>query len=805
MSRHQDPRERVIRNLFLLRRIENTLGDQAESVIRGLFEEITADMHKLDPTAVQRRYRKDRLEKLLKRIEKRIGPAFDRIQRDLREHLESVALTQSREATLTLTSVLGAGSKGVLQPVPITLAQARAIIREDPVHGRFLKDWFRHQATQTSQRVAQQIRLGMSQAESIGDIVRRVRGRATGAPFRENGRITGFRFSGGVMATTTREATAIVRTSVNHVANRAAVATYEKNGKATEEYRIVATLDTRTTPVCQAKDGETHRYDSPARELPPFHVNCRTIIVPIPNWAALGLEPPKGRQRASMDGPVDADMTYAEWLRGQPDAVRREVLGPNRMELFDRGAVSLDDMIKQDGSRVRLDELRALAGNTAIVAEQVDPKRIATLEKRVAARSVNVVEVVSEGVTLPEAEAAIRGQMFEHAFIYAPDGKTLRGYKTDSAPGYVNFEGKHVAMMFDGILTHNHPNGSSFSAADFAVAIHSGMREMRALSHAWDFSLKPKGHRVPDDIARNFNTLMAHLSKEHDELMRAGRKRRNALMESGMSVDEAWKEITHESTMILAERYGMQYARKKAKLLTRDAAEKQAERLAQREAARRAREEARANARRRAAPRPGTAAPTTAFEAMDPDEIVKWARKNYGKWSKGLKGKTLKYFKDYQADGHRDLNVFLRTGHVPYGSEDIGRYLEEFAAALEKAINKAMPVPQNLIAFRAVSGKQTLEYFEANVGRVVVDNGFVSTTLSRQYAMDFMRADLLGPFQAMIIEVRVPKGTRATYMGHLGRRKERELLLQRGTKFRIISVSEPDSTGLRTAVLEVVP
>ena len=50
-----------------------------------------------------------------------------------------------------------------------------------------------------------------------------------------------------------------------------------------KKYRFVATLDERTSEVCQAKDGKEFDIDKgePGESLPPLHPRCRSTIVPV--------------------------------------------------------------------------------------------------------------------------------------------------------------------------------------------------------------------------------------------------------------------------------------------------------------------------------------------------------------------------------------------------------------------------------------------------------------------------------------------------------------------------------------------
>ena len=65
---------------------------------------------------------------------------------------------------------------------------------------------------------------------------------------------------------------ALVRTSINQVANTASQQVYEANQDITSKYRYVATLDSRTSSICQALDGREFEYGK--GPMPPQHFNC---------------------------------------------------------------------------------------------------------------------------------------------------------------------------------------------------------------------------------------------------------------------------------------------------------------------------------------------------------------------------------------------------------------------------------------------------------------------------------------------------------------------------------------------------
>ena len=59
-----------------------------------------------------------------------------------------------------------------------------------------------------------------------------------------------------------------------------------------------------------------------------------------------------------MGGPVAGDMSYEKWLKGQPEEVQKDVLGPTRQKLFASGTIkALSDLIHQNGRPLTLEQL----------------------------------------------------------------------------------------------------------------------------------------------------------------------------------------------------------------------------------------------------------------------------------------------------------------------------------------------------------------------------------------------------------------------------------------------------------------
>ena len=105
----------------------------------------------------------------------------------------------------------------------------------------------------------------------------------------------------------------LVRTETNHFNNMADAMAYEEMG--VEYYVFVATLDSRTSPMCQSMDGKKFAYKDKEEGVnyPPLHPNCRSKT-----RGYVDEETEKTLQRRARNpktGEVETipNMTYKEW------------------------------------------------------------------------------------------------------------------------------------------------------------------------------------------------------------------------------------------------------------------------------------------------------------------------------------------------------------------------------------------------------------------------------------------------------------------------------------------------------------
>lgn len=167
-------------------------------------------------------------------------------------------------------------------------------------------------------------------------------------------------YADGIVARIGRNADAVVRTAVQHVASTARMETWAANADVIEGYRWVSTLDNKTTPTCRSLDGQVFKLGRGPR--PPVHIRCRstTVAEVDPKYDFLD----EGATRSSASGYVDGDLTYYEWLKTQPEAFQDSAIGPTRGKLLRDGGLTAEEFARLNLGRnfkpLTLEEMRKL-------------------------------------------------------------------------------------------------------------------------------------------------------------------------------------------------------------------------------------------------------------------------------------------------------------------------------------------------------------------------------------------------------------------------------------------------------------
>lgn len=379
----------IVADRFIGRTVDLTRVDasQRKKIMRILMRmryEITEQIHRVDISGVtSETHKQGRLRKLLESVDKTINATYGEITRDNEGFLKEIAELEEKYFITNMNTLIQVD----LMSATLTPATLRELASESLINGQTQAEWWRTQSAGTRRKFLQEMRQGVALGENNNDLARRVRGEHTGKFTTielKSGRKKRLGvFRGGIMEQTNRQAQALVRTSVQTVANNVRERTMKDNRDILEGEQFLATLDGRTTIICISYSGDAWDFDgkpiqgttNPYPGSPPLHFNCRSTLIPIlKSWDDL-IEERGGKrltkaqrnklrdleksEQASMDGQVSGDLNYEQWLKGKTDEFQKDVLGKGKWELWKEGKIkSLSELIDQSGNPLTLAQLR---------------------------------------------------------------------------------------------------------------------------------------------------------------------------------------------------------------------------------------------------------------------------------------------------------------------------------------------------------------------------------------------------------------------------------------------------------------
>lgn len=346
-----------IENSYKKRALDLTLFEAGErrkalDTLKKLEADLVNQIKVIDPTASPTASKnKKRLEKLLKKSRELISSYYAEISISQLDMLEDFADAEQAWIVSTLNNSVDVVD--IASPA-FTQRQLAETIKETLILGSPASAWWARQDLALQEKFADQMRIGFLSGESVTELARRVRGYPIGF--------------GGIMRPTQAQAESLVRTSIQTISGQVRVSTIEANSDLTKGYIHDSTLDTRTTPVCRARDQlkwnndrEPVGHNFPFR-VPPLHWGCRSTLLPwLKSWEELGskikVQIPE-KTRASMNGQVPATLNYSEWLKKQSATQQKQVLGVWRYEQFKKGNLTLQAMVNPLGEPLTIKQLK---------------------------------------------------------------------------------------------------------------------------------------------------------------------------------------------------------------------------------------------------------------------------------------------------------------------------------------------------------------------------------------------------------------------------------------------------------------
>mgnify|MGYP003631653616 FL=1 len=256
---------------------------------------------------------------------------------------EQIPLFAESEADFAASTLKLEGDFETVMPAP---AQVMAAVNARPFNNRLLKDYLTGYPKEQAKAVREAVSTGFYEGKTTQEIVRDIVGTKSQG------------FKNGVLNVSRTSGERMVRTALNHTSSVAKNKFFEDNKDLIPSYEWVATLDSRTSPICRSRDGKVWKVGK--GPLPPAHYNCRSSTVPLlkNQVNADGTKKLIGGKRASVDGQVSADLNYNDWLKNQSKSFQVDVLGETKTDLFRKGGLTMDKFVNNKGQELTLDQLK---------------------------------------------------------------------------------------------------------------------------------------------------------------------------------------------------------------------------------------------------------------------------------------------------------------------------------------------------------------------------------------------------------------------------------------------------------------
>ena len=321
----------AIRRQVLLEGVKGDIEKKFLPFLSAMRKEIAARLNEERDTERNRR-RLNILKRDLRIIQQDI---YDNYLEQLVLDLDDVATTQGELEAEAINNTVQD-----FEPIKPAAAQLIVAYKAAPLSmkGRgqgltlkpFLKDFSQTQIQRVNGLIAQ----GYLQGQTISEITKAVTGTRSK------------KYRDGELDTIRRNDRTMVRTAVQNAGEQARQRTWEANKDLIKGVKWVSTLDSRTTPQCQALDGEEFPIDKGPR--PPIHYGCRSTVTPVLSERFDFLE--KGGKRPAVGsdgaGQVRQGTTYYSWLKNQPKVFQDDILGKELGLLFRNGGLSSEEFSK---------------------------------------------------------------------------------------------------------------------------------------------------------------------------------------------------------------------------------------------------------------------------------------------------------------------------------------------------------------------------------------------------------------------------------------------------------------------------
>lgn len=347
--------DRVLADLLIersidLARLEASVRNKILALLMDMQREIKAKLASADELT---EFGKQRLNALMKESSAVIDDYHKQARAEVEETLGGLVRLEAEQTAVLIDDAFQQTVKVAIGAGLPSETRLKTLVSDALIQGAPSKDWWSRQSQSTAFNFSQAVRQGIAQGETNAQIIARVVGKK-GVP--------------GIMEVSRRNAAALVHTSVQTVANEARMATFEANVDVIANLAWITALDSHVCGQCLPRAGLA--WDMDRKPIghniqfrnPPIHFGDRCLLVPrTRSFAEMGIDLPEPTRttRASDEGPIDANITFAQFLERKSKAYQDELLGPGRADLWRRKVITLQNLIDQSGRELSLAELKA--------------------------------------------------------------------------------------------------------------------------------------------------------------------------------------------------------------------------------------------------------------------------------------------------------------------------------------------------------------------------------------------------------------------------------------------------------------
>ena len=120
----------------------------------------------------------------------------------------------------------------------------------------------------------------------------------------------------------------------------------------------------------------------------------------------------------------------------------------------------------------------------------------------------------------------------------------------------MKFKAEEIKKMKDGILTHNHPNGSCFSSYDINMARRAKLAEIRVAIGEGSYVFRPNGSSWPKEISSR-KAIEAKMAEMEDFV---SSRCRDIAAREGLSGRQSLQLLDREGMAAFCQHYGFEFS-----------------------------------------------------------------------------------------------------------------------------------------------------------------------------------------------------------------------------------------------------